>query len=253
MPPCASITSMSRALAWIIAAGAVTTAIAAVVVNLIADGRGAPNSLDSASAGLFVISVAAPASVGLFVALRQPGNRVAWTLLLGPLSVAVVMCADAVAHLALHDDPGSATAAWALLVAQQWPVLFLWPLALAYVFPDGRLPSPRWRPVARLVWLACGGLVTMLLFVPDLEARAQARERLSKGLGSLDDTSIIDISSGPWSSGHPATSHSLHSSTRRCTATESCAAPPSSVTGRSACRPARCTRYWNAPSPTGSS
>ena len=35
-----------------------------------------------------------PASVGLFVALRQPGNRIAWILLLGPLSVAIVMAAD---------------------------------------------------------------------------------------------------------------------------------------------------------------
>ena len=93
-----------------------------------------------------MIAVAAPASVGLFVALRQPRNRVAWILLIGPLSVALVMAADAVATAALDHDRGSPVGAWAALVAQQWPVLFLWPLALAYLFPDGRLPSPRWRP-----------------------------------------------------------------------------------------------------------
>jgi signal transduction histidine kinase len=160
---------MGRPIAWIIAVTAVATAIAAVVVNLVADTRGAHNSLDTASAVLFVISVAAPASVGLFVALRRPGNLVAWILLVGPLSVAVVLCADAVANLALHDDPGSAAGAWALLVAQQWPVLFLWPLALAYVFPDGHLPAPRWRLVAGLACFACAGLVTLLVFVPELE------------------------------------------------------------------------------------
>src|SRR6185312_15868984 len=45
----------------------------------------------------------------------------------------------------------------------------LWPLAIAYLFPDGELPSPRWRPVA---WFACvvaGGLTLMLLLGPDIE------------------------------------------------------------------------------------
>ena len=38
-------------------------------------------------------AVAAPAGVGALVAWRRPGERVAWILLLGALSVAVVMCA----------------------------------------------------------------------------------------------------------------------------------------------------------------
>jgi len=50
--------------------------------------------------------------------------------------------------ITLDDDPGSALGAWALLVSQEWLVLFAWPLALAYVYPDGRLPSPRWKPMA---------------------------------------------------------------------------------------------------------
>ena len=127
--------------------------------------------MDPVASVLLVIAVAAPASVGWFVALRQPGNRVAWILLIGPLSVALVMAADAVATVALDHDRGSATGAWAALVAQQWPVLFLWPLALAYVFPDGHLPSPRWRPVAVLVCIACGGLMLLLLGVPESDTR----------------------------------------------------------------------------------
>jgi signal transduction histidine kinase len=157
---------MQRSIAYVCAAAALVAALAAIALDA---ARGAPDPAEAVYAVLLVISVATSAAVGLFVVTHRPGNRVAWILLVGALSVAVVMAADAGARLALDHDPDSAVGAWALLVAQQWPVLFLWPMALAYVFPDGRLPSPRWRPVAALVCVACGGLVTMLLFVPELE------------------------------------------------------------------------------------
>jgi hypothetical protein len=163
---------MSRALrpiACVIAAAAAAAAVAAVVLNLVADGRGAEASVSAWGAAPFLIAIVAPASVGLFVALRQPQNRVAWILLVGPLSVGVVMAGDAAGALALYHDPGSTVGAWAALVAEQWPVLFLWPLALAFLYPDGQLPSARWRPVAALVCLGCGGLITMLLLVPELD------------------------------------------------------------------------------------
>jgi signal transduction histidine kinase len=160
---------MSRALACLIAVAAVAAAVVAAVLNAVAASRGAKHSLDAVATVLLVLAIAAPASVGLFVALRRPGNRVPWILLVGSLSVAIVMVAAIAADLALDEDRGSTAGAWAALVAQQWPVLFLWPLALAYVFPDGKLPSPRWRPVATAACAACGGLVVLLAGVPELE------------------------------------------------------------------------------------
>ena len=79
------------------------------------------------------------------------------------------MAAFGVAALALDDDPGSALGAWALLVAQEWLVLFAWPLALAYCYPDGRLPSRRWRPVAAFAFASCGGAMLLLLGQETLE------------------------------------------------------------------------------------
>ena len=54
------------------------------------------------------------------------------------------------------DDLRSAAGAWALALGTEWVVLFLWPLALAYVFPDGRLPSPRWRVPAAVALVSAG-------------------------------------------------------------------------------------------------
>ena len=115
------------------------------VANVLAWADDAPGAYPPALPLFLLVAVMAPASVGLFVALRRPGNRVAWILLLGPLSVAIVMAGDGLGRYWLGQDPDSTAGAWAALVAYLWPVLFAWPVALAFRFPDGLLPSPRWR------------------------------------------------------------------------------------------------------------
>jgi signal transduction histidine kinase len=163
---------MPRALRWTaaaMAAATLVTSVTGIVVSAVAGWQGAHQDVPLAGLAAFLVAVLAPASVGLFVALRRPGNRVAWILLAGPLSVAVVMTAGAIAALALHEHPDSTLGAWATLVAFEWPVLFLWPLALAFVFPDGRLPSRRWRPAAAVAWVASAGIVTLLFLAPELD------------------------------------------------------------------------------------
>jgi hypothetical protein len=115
------------------------------------------------------VGVGVPACIGHFLVLRRPDTRVAWILLAGALSVAIVMAASAVSILALHDDPRSPTGAWGLLVGQEWTVLFLWPLALAYLFPDGRLPSARWRPAGWMALASGAGTLILLPLQPSLE------------------------------------------------------------------------------------
>lgn len=47
-----------------------------------------------------------------------------------------------------------------------WPLLFAPLTAIAFVFPDGRLPSPRWRPVAIGVAATFVGLLLVSFFEP---------------------------------------------------------------------------------------
>jgi hypothetical protein len=161
---------MSRALrttACAIAAATVAAGVAGIVVAVLAASEGAKQSTPAAGLAAFVVAGLVPSGGGLFVALRRPGNRVAWILLAGPLSVALVMAAGAVAGLALHRDPDSSLGAWATVIAGEWPVLFLWPLALAFVFPDGRLPSRRWRAPAAFACAAAGGIVALIFLAPE--------------------------------------------------------------------------------------
>jgi peptidoglycan/LPS O-acetylase OafA/YrhL len=78
-----------RRVARVIAALTVAAALAAVGFEL-AD----PVAARAATAPLVLAGLLTPAAVGLFVALRRPGNRVAWILQLGPLSVATVLAVD---------------------------------------------------------------------------------------------------------------------------------------------------------------
>jgi hypothetical protein len=99
-------------------------------------------------AGFMPVTIAL-ALVGALVAART-GNRLGWLFLAAAAVSAVsVLADDYAARTVTAELPGAAWAGWALTVSlgSVQPLLFLLPL----LFPDGRPPSPRWRPV---VWVA---------------------------------------------------------------------------------------------------
>jgi len=106
----------------------------------------------------FIPVAVAFAAVGALVAART-GNRLGWLFLgAGTVSAATVVTNVYAARAATAELPGAAWAGWIFTVVLGIvaPLFFLTPL----LFPDGRLPSPRWWPV---VWVAViGGLVEMV-------------------------------------------------------------------------------------------
>jgi signal transduction histidine kinase len=163
------VSRTARPIAILMAAATLVATGVAAVVLAVAAARELPDAPSAWTGPLLVVGTGVPACVGLVLLLRRPDTRVAWILLAGALSVAVAMAAVAVGNLALDGDPGSATGAWALVIASEWVVLFLWPLALAYVFPDGRLPSPRWRLPAAVALASAAGALLLLPLQPTLE------------------------------------------------------------------------------------
>jgi two-component system, NarL family, sensor kinase len=90
--------------------------------------------------------------LGALIVWRQPGNRYGWLWCLLGLGMSLRGAAYAYELWALYIapyQPGGLEAAWVgtVMDALNWGLVPL----LLLLFPDGRPPSPRWRPV---VWVA---------------------------------------------------------------------------------------------------
>jgi hypothetical protein len=102
------------------------------------------------------------ATVGALIAARR-ANRVGW-LFMG-LGLVAALQAWTMVYFERDAliDPASLPAASAvqLLSGWLWPLNYLLFCLILLLFPDGHLPSPRWRPAARFI-LAAQGLSTLL-------------------------------------------------------------------------------------------
>ena len=101
---------------------------------------------------------------GTLIVVRQRRNVIGWLLLAVPLWAAFAFVAGDYATYALVTAPRSLPFGRAAAWIDRWaivPTLSI-PILLFLLFPDGRVPSRRWRPV---LWLACAApAVTALLF-----------------------------------------------------------------------------------------
>ena len=107
------------------------------------------------------------AAVGLLVAVRQPGNRMGWLLLLGGMFLAFNFTASFYVVLDYRLGGQLPGRQLALLLQPSWaPAIVCFGLAVM-LFPDGRLPFPRLRWLVRpylaigAAWVAGAVAVTL--------------------------------------------------------------------------------------------
>jgi signal transduction histidine kinase len=127
---------------------------------------------DLADAFGFAPVLLAFAGVGAVVASRRPANPIGWLFLAEGLAFAVSVGTDTYATYATSGSVTPLSAAWAAwLGAILGELGFLFALALL-LFPDGRLPSPRWRVVAWLI-VAAEALLVLMAATSSAALRAQ--------------------------------------------------------------------------------
>jgi hypothetical protein len=152
-------------LVWMLCAACLTLAVLGL-------GYGAQNypSLDA-----FLTGVAPPALfaisfpvVGAVIATHRPRNPLGWIFCAVGLSQALVVFTSEYGVYALRTAPGTVPGGPLAIWAAQWvwaPGIGLVLTFVPLLFPTGRLPSRRWRPVA---WLAA----LPILLIPGLTAPA---------------------------------------------------------------------------------
>jgi hypothetical protein len=125
---------------------------------------------------LITLAVMAMATVGALLAVRVPGNKVGWLLLVSAVVLGMEFLGagyvGASVTYAGGSWPGTAVAAWLYSNLLGVPVLTM-AIGIPLIYPDGHLPSPRWR------WLV------VLLVVSMVQSLAQAFRP-----GLISDTNV---------------------------------------------------------------
>lgn len=151
-------------LAWITFWIVAVCFVGSLIAFALAVSSGAAEGNQLAEGGLLLGMMFSFPVVGVLVAAREPGNAIGWLLLAIGLVWEVWGGAAGIYVLwGFEVVPGSLPRPdiVAALTSSIWvPGLGLIGTFLILLFPDGRLPTPRWRPVA---WLC--GLVLLLLTV----------------------------------------------------------------------------------------
>ena len=139
----------TRRMAWGLLAFGVVLACAGLVLSALNGVRGG-----LLSPTLFTLTFLGFGLTGSLVASRRPDNSIGWLLLGTALGLVTLGLSTQYATYAVQTDPGALPGgvwaawviswAWGAVIGPMVTFLFL-------LFPDGHVPSRRWRPVA---WVA---------------------------------------------------------------------------------------------------
>jgi hypothetical protein len=150
-------------LAWSLAGLSVAMFLASVALHVLARSAPVPSSWGTSqnlSGLLLIVPFLAFPLVGALIASRRHHNPIGWICLAVGLLWMLIAMIDSYSYYGLAR-PGSVPFPMGIYALSEWlwvPAVGLVGTYLLLLFPDGRLPSRRWRPLG---WLS--GAVIVLL------------------------------------------------------------------------------------------
>ena len=157
---------MTRWVAW---GGWALTVVVAALTLFLASLNEASSARNTAVTSLLILAFS---TVGGLVASRRPENAIGWVFLSGALVWMLGELTLEYGVYALITAPGALPAGAWLAWFGGWARGMGWFLIVAFLlllFPTGRLPSPRWRPV---LWgaIAYIGFFTLVVWLSPVSA-----------------------------------------------------------------------------------
>jgi hypothetical protein len=153
----------SRSAGAIAVALSALIALGSIVLLALGPGRSLPADVFGGVGGAsFLLLSLSLVAVGWIVTSRLPGNRIGWIFCALGLLIGATVLAWVYADYGLYAVSTRLPGAGAAAAFPGEPVAALLGFAVL-LFPDGRLPSRRWQPVAYML-----GLASVLLLVTDV-------------------------------------------------------------------------------------
>jgi hypothetical protein len=147
-------TRRTRWLAWSL--GVLSVALSVAAVGLAARNGEGPAELVANHHAIGIVTAIGMAVLGALIANRKPRNPIGWLMSLSGLLLGVFSFNQQYAPLAVAESlPLVGLSSW-LATWTALPGIAITITSSLQLFPDGRLPSPRWRPV---VWVSAAAAV----------------------------------------------------------------------------------------------
>ena len=182
----------AAALVWGVC---VALGTATLVLVVIGPGHALPSDIFAGAGGAaFVLLALTFATVGALVARRVPGNRIGWIFLVTGLANAIQVLTWNYADVGLHASHRLAGAPAAAVVNTVFGETTAGLLGVALLcFPDGRLPSRRWRPALGCLLAGMALLLIADTLRPGLYDAPFAAVTNPFGLGSRSAFKAVDF------------------------------------------------------------
>ena len=194
---------IARAVAWL-TVPLYVAGICAYSLLTSSAGFWSENLVENMETVAFDVGFGAFAVVGAMLVAKRPTNPIGWILSAVALMLAIFLAGGAYATYVMvtrgQPDALAVVGAWTF----NWFWFLMLALALIYLpmlFPDGRLLSRRWLPVAVLAGIATSGIVLLNALVETIPVNEAPGYGIAnpigiEGLGRAEDLPIFGVLNG---------------------------------------------------------
>jgi hypothetical protein len=189
--------TLTRVVGWLI----VPFYVAGICASYVLQHRAGLLGDDSVENAVLLVGFSAFAVVGAVLVAKRPTNAIGWIMATIAIMVSFFLAGDSYAAYVMvtrgHPDALAVVGAW----IGSWYWLTLLVLVLIYLpllFPDGRLPSRRWLPIAVLAGVGMLGVVVLGALADTLPLNEAPGYEIDnpigiEGLGNVEDLPVFSV------------------------------------------------------------